>query len=89
MCSKVEHPFRVIKRQFDYRKVRFKGVAKNTAQIVTLFALSNVWVMRRTSLTPVAGSVSVIRGNTPTRRQRRLREATKCAIWGRSDYPLR
>ena len=43
----VEHPFRVIKRQFGYQKVRFKGLAKNTAQIVTLFALSNLWMVRR------------------------------------------
>lgn len=45
--SKVEHPFRVIKRQFGYQKVRFKGLAKNTAQILTLFALSNLWMARR------------------------------------------
>jgi len=48
--SKVEHPFRVIKRQFGYQKVRFKGLAKNTAQILTLFALSNLWMARRTLL---------------------------------------
>ncbi|KPX10083.1 ISPssy, transposase [Pseudomonas savastanoi] len=30
--AKVEHPFRVIKRQFGYTKVRFRGLAKNTAQ---------------------------------------------------------
>jgi len=29
--AKVEHPFRVIKRQFGYVKVRFRGLAKNTA----------------------------------------------------------
>ncbi len=45
--SKVEHPFRVIKRQFGFQKVRFKGLAKNTAQLVTLFALSNLWMARR------------------------------------------
>ncbi len=39
--------------QFGYQKVRFKGLAKNTAQILTLFALSNLWMMRRTLLTPV------------------------------------
>lgn len=33
--AKVEHPFRVIKRQYSYTKVRFRGSAKNTAQIVT------------------------------------------------------
>ena len=48
--SKVEHPFRVVKRQFGYQKVRFKGLAKNTAQILTLFALSNLWMARRTLL---------------------------------------
>lgn len=45
--SKVEHPFRVIKRQFGYTKVRFRGLAKNTVQMVTLFALSNLWMARR------------------------------------------
>jgi transposase, IS5 family len=45
--AKVEHPFRVLKRQFDYTKVRYRGLAKNTAQIVTLFALSNLWMARR------------------------------------------
>ncbi|MFK2889516.1 IS5 family transposase [Dyella flagellata] len=48
--SKVEHPFRVIKRQFGYVKVRYKGLAKNTAQVVTLFALSNLWMVRRSIL---------------------------------------
>jgi IS5 family transposase len=44
--AKVEHPFRVIKRQFGFTKVRYRGLAKNTAQIVTLFALSNLWMAR-------------------------------------------
>ena len=45
--AKVEHPFRVIKRQFGYTKVRYRGLAKNTAQLTTLFALSNLWMARR------------------------------------------
>lgn len=45
--AKVEHPFRVIKRQFGYTKVRYRGLAKNTAQVLTLFALSNLWMVRR------------------------------------------
>lgn len=44
--AKVEHPFRVIKRQFGHVKVRYRGLAKNTAQLHTLFALSNLWMMR-------------------------------------------
>ncbi|AZE56881.1 Mobile element protein [Pseudomonas synxantha] len=39
--AKVEHPFRVIKRQFGYDKLRFRGWVKNSAQMVTSFALSN------------------------------------------------
>lgn len=49
--AKVEHPFRVVKRQFGYVKVRFRGLVKNTAQLVTLFALSNLWMARRYLLT--------------------------------------
>ncbi len=44
--AKVEHPFRVVKRQFGYAKVRYRGLKKNTAQLVTLFALSNLWMVR-------------------------------------------
>lgn len=45
--AKVQHPFRVIKRQFGFTKVRYRGLVKNTAQLVTLFALSNLWMARR------------------------------------------
>src|SRR6218665_1362377 len=45
--AKVEHPFRVIKQQFGYAKVRYRGLAKNTARLTMLFALSNVWMARR------------------------------------------
>jgi IS5 family transposase len=43
----VEHPFHVIKRQLGLVKVQFRGLAKNTAQVVTLFALSNLWKARK------------------------------------------
>jgi IS5 family transposase len=45
--AKVEHPFRVIKCQFGLVKVRFRGLAMNTAHVVTLFAFSNLWMARR------------------------------------------
>jgi IS5 family transposase len=45
--AKVEHPFRVIKCQFGHVKVRYRGLKKNTAQLVTLFALSNLWMVRK------------------------------------------
>lgn len=46
--AKVEHPFRVIKRQFGHVKVRYRGLMKNTAQLNTLFALANLWMVRKT-----------------------------------------
>ena len=50
----VEHPFRVVKRQFGFAKVRYRGLAKNTGQIVTLFALANLWLARK-RLVPLLG----------------------------------
>ena len=44
--AKVEHPFRVLKRQFGYTKVRYRGLEKNTAQLHTLFACVNLWLAR-------------------------------------------
>jgi IS5 family transposase len=52
--ARVEHPFRVVKRQFGFMKVRFRGLAKNTAQVLTLFALANLWMARR-ALLPSTG----------------------------------
>lgn len=45
--AKVEHAFRVVKRQFGHTKVRYRGLTKNTAQLHTLFALTNLWLARR------------------------------------------
>jgi IS5 family transposase len=44
--AKVEQAFRVIKRQFGFVKVRYRGLTKNTLQIKTLFALFNLWMAR-------------------------------------------
>ena len=52
--AKVEHPFRVIKRQFGHVKVRYRGLKKNTAQLHTLFALSNLWMARRSLIGALA-----------------------------------
>ncbi len=43
----VEHPFRVIKRQFGHRKTCYRGLKKNTAQLHALFALANLYMARR------------------------------------------
>ena len=46
--AKVEHVFRVMKCQFGYRKVRYRGIAKNGAQVFSLLALANLYLARRT-----------------------------------------
>lgn len=40
--AKVEHPFHIVKNLFRYRKTRYRGLAKNTAQVLTLFGLANL-----------------------------------------------
>ena len=46
--ARVEHPFRVIKPQFGHFKVRYRNLKKkNTHQLMTLFNLSNLWMVHR------------------------------------------
>jgi IS5 family transposase len=45
--AKVEHPFSVIKRQFGHVKTRYRGLAKNGAQLFKPFALGNLFLARR------------------------------------------
>ena len=44
--AKVEHPFHVVKNIFKHKKTRYKGIAKNDAQLNVLFALSNLYLVR-------------------------------------------
>lgn len=45
--AKVEHPFHIIKNIFGMKKVRYRGLFKNTAQLFTLFGLANLLIARR------------------------------------------
>ena len=45
--AKVEHPFRIIKRQFGQLKTHYSGLAKNRALLFSLFALGNLFLVRR------------------------------------------
>lgn len=45
--SRVEHPFHVTKNLFGHRKIRYRGLAKNTAQMHTLFALANLVIAKK------------------------------------------
>jgi IS5 family transposase len=42
----VEHPFLVVKRLWGHAKVRYRGIAKNLAQMSTLFGLANLYRVR-------------------------------------------
>ncbi len=44
--AKVEHPFHVIKNLFRHKKVRYRGLAKNTAQLFSLFGLANLVIAK-------------------------------------------
>ena len=53
----VEHPFHIVKNPafagqalFQYKKLRYRGLAKNTAQLRTLFALANLVIVKKTLL---------------------------------------
>src|SRR5690554_718447 len=45
--AKVEHPFYWVKVHFGHRKTRYRGLAKNTAQLYSLFALANLFLSKR------------------------------------------
>jgi len=48
--ARVEHPFHIIKNLFRHRKTRYRGLAKNTAQLHSLFALANLLIAKRSLL---------------------------------------
>jgi IS5 family transposase len=51
--SKVEHIFRVMKRQFGFDRVRYRGLAKNANRMFACFALVNLYLTRK-RLVPLA-----------------------------------
>jgi IS5 family transposase len=48
----VEHPFHIVKNLFRHKKLRYRGLAKNTAQLHTLFALASLAIVKKTLLAP-------------------------------------
>ena len=48
--ARVEHPFHVVKSLFHYKKVRYKGLAKNGAQLYALFGLTNLVIAKKALL---------------------------------------
>ena len=50
--ARVEHVFHVVKRLWGFNKVRYRGLAKNTARLYTAFALANLYLLRRRLMPP-------------------------------------
>jgi len=48
----VEHPFHIVKNRFRLKKLRYRGLHKNTAQLHTLFALANLVIAKKALLPP-------------------------------------
>ena len=51
---KVEHAFKIIKDTFGFRKVRYKGLAKNLHKLNVLFACANLLMVKRGQLKSTA-----------------------------------
>jgi IS5 family transposase len=49
-----EHPFRIVKQLWGFRKVRYRGVVKNLARAHMAFALANLYALRRKLMPPQA-----------------------------------
>jgi transposase, IS5 family len=45
--ARVEHPFHVVKNLFHFKKTRYKGLAKNTAMLFSLFGLANMVLLKK------------------------------------------
>ena len=43
----VEHPFHIVKNLFRHKRLRYRGLAKNTAQLRTLFPLANLVIVKK------------------------------------------
>ena len=74
--AKVEYPFRVMKRQFGHLKVRYRGSRKNAQQLMTLFALSNLWIVH-SSLRGVGARVHPQTGPVACKNKKIAKSAVK------------
>lgn len=82
--SKVEHPFRVVKRQFGYQEVRFKGLLKDRPDTHAVRAIESVDGATNVAGfcrggAPVRRKIEVIRGKSARRRRRSTPNSTLSA----------
>jgi IS5 family transposase len=52
--ARAEHVFHVVKNLWGFTKVRYRGLAKNTARLFAAFALANLYMVRRHLMPPQA-----------------------------------
>jgi IS5 family transposase len=71
----VEHPFHIVKNLFRHRKLRYRGLFKNTAQLHTLFALANLVIVKQALLARAGGRQEKA---APT-----LKQPGRCQVEGR------
>jgi IS5 family transposase len=48
--ARAEHPFHIIKHRFGLKRARYRGLAKNTGHLFTLFGLANLVIAKKTLL---------------------------------------
>lgn len=84
--AKVEHPFHVIKNLFRHRRVRYKGLAKNEAQLFSLFGLANLQIAKR-SLLILQPEVRLERQERPQKGRKALGKAVAQAAQRATDRP--
>lgn len=63
--AKVEHPYHVVKNLFRHKKTRYKGLAKNTAQLYSVFGLANLVIAKRRLMEPARHRCVLSRGIAP------------------------
>jgi transposase, IS5 family len=87
--AKVEHVFRVMKCQFGYRKVRYRGIAKNGAQVFALLALANLFLARRNTCVRLTKSPGECRPRQVQTKNPSPPTQTCCDCFRKSDVAQR
>ena len=81
--SKVEWPFRILKRVFGYTKVRYRGLKKNHEWLLAAFALVNLYQHRK-AVGHAGGVVSLETGNPASRDANQPHKTAACCDLDRS-----
>ncbi len=80
--SRVEHVFAVVKRQFGFAKVRYRGLEKNATRAFVALGLANIYLAR--------GRLQAQKGleSSEFKRNRELNSGWRNADWCAIDLPV-